>query len=875
MNKSLYTGFAGSLSNYEALGIIGDNVANIDTNGFKRSDVSFANLFESALNTASNQPVISDVGNGSRVSASALDTSQGAFKSSENTFDMAIEGNGWFGVSSSNLYNSRDIAYTRNGNFSVDANENIVNSDGKYLLGFDYKNIIQKSDGTFEIDTSKNITTPVAKTDLVTKLQAKKELYYPSITTTEAKLVKNLYTQNPNQISSASGDTPIEALLDNNAKLINLKEEQNIFLNIGSQKPVFKQSHIIYDFTTPSATEINQSSISFDINQKTITLNLDATDDKNSVANKVASAINDSNVDGISATVKGNKIELISDKNLKIQNSSVAFLENTDSKILTYSTTKSSDNNFATLDDLVTIMSNSIKSIYNNSDNKVFLDSSGKIKVLSGSDNIKLNFLSANNTNKAFLDMLNPLNSEIAPNTYRFSNNFNIAKTSSAVKIVDENGNKQLLNIDFIQTKPQSGDGATWQSAIQIQNYSTLDKTTDFQNILKDNNKINLKQHQDMWISIGNGDIQKKILGYDYTFEAPSLLSKTTSSNISFKVNNNDIKITLEAGLSKNDVAITISKALNNAGIDASAIDGIVKIKADINSKSLTISNYSGDIDGFEIKSHALLYASYGDDFTTVKEFEDLFNQTASKINSKLSLSDNDAKLVFTNNDKTQISFKFLDGIDSNKDFLNLITPTNDPLGANKSSSTTKFDTLKTLTQTTKNLTFDNTSSLKGDTSFVIKNGNKDLKIDLSGMTNLDENLYNEYFSQNGEIASHITNYTISDAGEIIANFSNNKSVAISQIPLFHFQNEQGLDKIGSNLFIRSQNSGESFFYSDANGNYSTGSSAIKNKMLESSNVTTLNALTQMIVIQRAFEGTAKIITTSNELLKNAINMKK
>jgi flagellar hook protein FlgE len=470
--------------------------------------------------------------------------------------------------------------------------------------------------------------------------------------------------------------------------------------------------------------------------------------------------------------------------------------------------------------------------------------------------------------------MLQPLNTQVAPNTHRFSNSFKIASTYSASKIIDENGNEKLLKVKFIQTKPQTGTGSIWQTNVEIKNSSDLSEGSDLKDILLRGNSINLKKHQDLWLSIGNANLEKTALGYNYIFEAPSLLSKNTNSNISFEVNGKKIEITLNANSSQTDNAYTIVNALKSVGIDANAVDKTVKILSDINSKTLNISNYQGDIDNFSLPKHSLEYLQYNDDFTTAKDFQSIFNKAAQNANISLKLDNIDSNFHFQNNETTPILFKFLEATDSNKEFLNLITPTNEPTQPNSSVSTNNIDTLKTISNSTNNLTFDKTSTLTGDTSFSIKNGSKDLTIDLSGITNLKENLYNEYFSQNGEASSHLENYNILDSGEIVANFQNGKSASIAQVALFQFQNEQGLDKIGSNLFIRSQNSGDPFFYSE-NNLYSTKDSAIKNQMLESSNVTTANALTQMIVIQRAFEGTAKIITTSNELLKNAINMKK
>jgi len=108
----------------------------------------------------------------------------------------------------------------------------------------------------------------------------------------------------------------------------------------------------------------------------------------------------------------------------------------------------------------------------------------------------------------------------------------------------------------------------------------------------------------------------------------------------------------------------------------------------------------------------------------------------------------------------------------------------------------------------------------------------------------------------------------------IIANFSNGKNGVIGAIPIFHFQNEQGLDNIGGQNFIETQNSGKAFTYKDNSGNYIIGG-RIKNYALETSNVKLSTALTELIIMQKAFDANSKSITTSDEMIKKAIDMKR
>jgi len=130
------------------------------------------------------------------------------------------------------------------------------------------------------------------------------------------------------------------------------------------------------------------------------------------------------------------------------------------------------------------------------------------------------------------------------------------------------------------------------------------------------------------------------------------------------------------------------------------------------------------------------------------------------------------------------------------------------------------------------------------------------------------------YEHHDGNIGSLVKDYGMDSSGNVIANFSNGKSIPIAKVAVYHFRNAQGLNKIGSNSFTASQNSGKPFFYKDSSGKPILGTHISSNK-LEGSNVNTATALTELIVMQKAFDASAKSVTTSDQLIQNAINMKK
>lgn len=116
--------------------------------------------------------------------------------------------------------------------------------------------------------------------------------------------------------------------------------------------------------------------------------------------------------------------------------------------------------------------------------------------------------------------------------------------------------------------------------------------------------------------------------------------------------------------------------------------------------------------------------------------------------------------------------------------------------------------------------------------------------------------------------------YQIDVNGKLIAQFDNGMESTIAQLPVYQFQNEQGLTKVGDSLFQVSDNSGQAFFYKDANGDYLAGGT-IMSSSLEMSNVSLATALTELMVTQKAFDANAKSITTSDQMIQKALSLKR
>lgn len=127
--QTLYTAATGMEALQTKLDVIANNMANINTTGFKKDRANFEDLFyrqerlPGALDSDGNRTSTGiEVGLGTRVSSMQADFDQGAFVTTGNQLDLALEGDGFFRVQDPN----GDFLYTRAGNFGINADGNLV-----------------------------------------------------------------------------------------------------------------------------------------------------------------------------------------------------------------------------------------------------------------------------------------------------------------------------------------------------------------------------------------------------------------------------------------------------------------------------------------------------------------------------------------------------------------------------------------------------------------------------------------------------------------------------------------------------------------------------------------------------------------------------
>lgn len=133
MMRALWTAGTGMSAQQANVDVISNNLANVNTTGFKKSRIDFQDLMYQTIRQAGSAtgpdtqlPSGIQMGHGVRQVATQKIYTQGTFQQTGNTLDIAIEGDGFFQITMAD----GTIAYTRDGSFKKDSQGRIVNSDG-------------------------------------------------------------------------------------------------------------------------------------------------------------------------------------------------------------------------------------------------------------------------------------------------------------------------------------------------------------------------------------------------------------------------------------------------------------------------------------------------------------------------------------------------------------------------------------------------------------------------------------------------------------------------------------------------------------------------------------------------------------------------
>ena len=457
MTTSFYNSISGLMSFQQGIDIWGDNIANINTVGFKEKNPEYDTIFSKALSSAMGS---SDVGMGSTVATSALDLSQGSLIQTQNKFDLAIGGSGWFAVD-----HAGERFYTRNGAFYKDAEGYLVNDSGDYLLVANADNLIKQNDGSYILDSTKKL--PDITTAPLSPISLPDNVILPAVPTQNVSLTSNL--NDDTQIATtkpASANLSFSALYDKDGVDLQMRDSQNLVFGFGNK--------VTYNAGTLSSTfcvnddekDGEDLNIDFTLNSKEIKLTLPDGSDKETILKALSKELSKN---GFENSISNDSITINTQDKFILESNDDIF-PSTAAAVMTFKNEPKGEFEFATPDEFAKEIQTLADTAYAS---KTKVDFQNGEFVISNLSNETLNAyaLNANNTNEKFLTNLGRLGNVILPQTDSKSLTFTSNTQSFGGKIIEADGSKDTISFDFTKAEVQN-DKITWLANVKISNDS-------------------------------------------------------------------------------------------------------------------------------------------------------------------------------------------------------------------------------------------------------------------------------------------------------------------------------------------------------------------------------------------------------------------
>lgn len=140
MVKGLYTAYTGLVNQQNRLDVLTNNLANSATNGYKKEGTtsqSFADTLAIKIKDTSDYALpkkLGEISLGVKIGENYTDYTQGSFRVTDNIYDVALDGDGFFAISFTNKNGETSVKYTRDGAFTVTREGYLVTKDGDYVL---------------------------------------------------------------------------------------------------------------------------------------------------------------------------------------------------------------------------------------------------------------------------------------------------------------------------------------------------------------------------------------------------------------------------------------------------------------------------------------------------------------------------------------------------------------------------------------------------------------------------------------------------------------------------------------------------------------------------------------------------------------------
>ncbi|EOS30809.1 MAG: flagellar hook-basal body protein [Lachnospiraceae bacterium] len=164
MLRGLYTSYTGMLNEQYRMDIMSNSLANVNTVGFKKegsTSQAYADVMAVKIKDWTETPntpkKLGNMSLGVKIGETYTDFSQGSFRTTENTYDLAIGGKGFFNIEFTNKAGETSTKYTRDGGFTITKDGYLVTKDGDYVLGENGRIQLSTTAGATVFDRAGNI----------------------------------------------------------------------------------------------------------------------------------------------------------------------------------------------------------------------------------------------------------------------------------------------------------------------------------------------------------------------------------------------------------------------------------------------------------------------------------------------------------------------------------------------------------------------------------------------------------------------------------------------------------------------------------------------------------------------------------------------
>jgi len=859
MMRSLWSGVSGLNAHQIAMDVEANNIANVNTVGFKYSRTNFQNLLSQTVKSATApQGELGgknslQIGLGTSVSAVETMYKQGSIQNTDKNTDMAINGDGFFVVSGDG---GKTYRYTRAGDFTFDANGNFVDPNGYIVQGWladPETHTIDTASGVKPISIPPGLTTPANPTSKISiKANLNSGDHLSEMSGTRSTVDQ---TADFNGLYNANGEK-IQLTPDVDKITLAIDKDGNGTIDTATE---------VFTFTYGTSQT--------DTDRKFTTIK-DLLDEINKI-------IKDS-----TGTALASEYQVYLNGNGQIVDPQNRI--KTEDALSSTNTTL--ENIFKALDGPATT-TESIKSIQNSfigaDDVGELFNANGDAFNLEDGQGLKVNINGLGETRK-FIYQQKPINETEGCGTASGKYQPKDPITSDSMEglhwTYDKDGKRAFFNvnqkIEFTLHTP-SGDttvsyiyGKEFQTIADLccllQNDITnrnLDDTIKFENgkITESKNIITGVHVQD---SAGHNADSNGTTPLDKLQAIFSPLGNGTATN-EFRKNDtyyfHDIQ----------DLVYIWQLAVDASGDPLNSTtgnSGIVSINDD---GQLTIKNTSSNSFNIEI-------SGYPDD----EKDNQLFTDAFSPINGSVAAGG----ITLTQSMNAAVHTTSIDVFDSlgSKHTLTLhfrkthtSESPNDPTVWKWYAEAPAPSTLDQPAYGYVKFNPDGSINSYNPPSLIFnpKNGSNDgqaIQLNFGtmgkfdGITSFEAPSATSGQTQDGYPGGDLQQLVVDQTGTVIGVFTNGRSYSLAQVAIAKFVNNEGLMSEGGTLFSSSPNSGEPIIGTAGTG----GRGTIQPSSLEMSNVDLSRSLTQLIVIQRGFQANSKTITTSDQMLNTLLQLK-